>query len=77
MIHNSLPPRFAVPAASAGGVDLNQAPPTALAAAIWRQVGGISPVDQGKTVLAIIGVLSLLLFGWRISRQVEPDVEED
>jgi hypothetical protein len=75
MIHNSLPPRVAVPVAS-GSVDLNQAPPSALAAAIWRQVGGDTPVDQGKTVLAIVGVLSLLVFGWRVSRQAEPEHDE-
>jgi hypothetical protein len=47
-----------------------------LAAAIWRQVGGDTPVDQGKTVLAIVGVLSLLVFGWRVSRQAEPEHDE-
>ena len=76
-IHSSLPPRITTGVPASAGVDVNQAPPAALAAAIWRQVGGTTAVDQGKTILAIVGVLSLLVFGWRISRPREPEHDED
>ncbi len=75
LIHSALPPRIAVPP-TAAGVDLNQAPPAALAAAIWKQVGGATTLDQGKTLLALVGVLSLLILGWHLSSQREPDHEE-
>jgi serine protease Do len=75
LIHSALPPRIAVPP-TAAGVDLNQAPPTALAAAIWKQVGGKTALDQGKTILAVVGVLSLLVLGWRMSSQREVEHED-
>lgn len=74
LIHTALPPRVATGETAA---NLHTAPTGELAAAIWKQVGGTTAADQGKTILAIIGVLSLLIFGWRITSRGEPEVEED
>jgi hypothetical protein len=74
MIHSSLPPRVAT--AAAGG-NLDSAAPAELAAAVWKRVGGPTAVDQGKTALAVIGVFSLLIFGWRLSRRAEPEPDEE
>lgn len=74
-IHSTLPPRDA--AASSAGVDLNQAAPGQVLAAVWRMIGGTTALDQTKTVLAIVGVLSLLGFFWRMNSKPEPEVEPD
>ena len=74
-IHSTLPPRDA--AASPTGVDLNQAAPGQVLAAAWRMIGGTTPLDQTKTVLAIVGVLSLLGFFWRMNSRPEPEVDPD
>jgi hypothetical protein len=70
-----LPPRGS--GLTAPGVDLNEAPPDMLLAAAWKKIGGSSAIDQGKTVLALVGVLSLLLAFWRISSRREPEVQEE
>jgi hypothetical protein len=73
VLNATLPPR----AKSPGPVDLQKAPSTQLLAALWKQVGGKTPADQAKTVLAIIGGLSLLVVFWRVGRQREPEVDEE
>jgi hypothetical protein len=75
LIHSALPPRISVPSTTSG-ITIDEAPAAALAAAIWQQVGGKTAVDQGKTILAIVGVLSLLVLGWRIGSQREPEHED-
>ncbi|MDX1944851.1 MAG: serine protease [Pirellulaceae bacterium] len=73
--HSPLPPRDA-PAMTAG-TDLNSAPPDQLLAAAWKKLGGPTALDQGKTILAAIGILTLLVQFWRISRRPEPEVQEE
>jgi hypothetical protein len=73
--NSPLPPRSGF--APSGGVDLNQAPPDQLLAAAWKKIGGSSVVDQGKTVLALVGILSLLLGFWRLGSRREPEVQEE
>jgi hypothetical protein len=74
-MHNPLPPRH-VPASSPSG-SLADAPAAQLVAALWKQIGGTSAVDQLKTALAIIGGLTLLAIFWRLGSQPEPLPEED
>jgi len=59
------------------GVDLNHAPPDQLLAAAWKQIGGKTVIDQTKTILAGIGLLSLLVVFWRVGRQREPEHQEE
>ena len=42
----------------------------------WRKVGGESVWDQGKAVLALVGILALFVQFWRMSSQSEPPPEE-
>jgi hypothetical protein len=74
LIPATLAPRFSP---QSSGVDLNRAPPDQLLAAAWKQIGGTTVIDQSKTVLAGIGLLSLLVVFWRIGRQREPEHEEE
>jgi serine protease Do len=57
--------------------DLNQAPANQLLAAIWKQVGGPTLFDQTKTVLAMIGILSLIVVFLRFGSQKEREHEEE
>jgi serine protease Do len=56
---------------------LNEAPPGQLLAAFWKQVGGTTLVDQVKTVLAGVGILTLLVVFWRIGSQKEAEVQDE
>jgi hypothetical protein len=74
LMPTALSPRIGLAPAA---VDLNHAPPDQLLAAAWKQIGGTTIVDQTKTVLAGIGVLSLLIVIWRVGRQREPEHEDE
>jgi hypothetical protein len=71
-IQSSLPPR-----ASAAAIDLNQAPPDQVAAAIWKRLGGVTLFDQTKSVLAIIGVLAVMVQFWRFSSRPDRDADDE
>jgi hypothetical protein len=58
-------------------VDLNQAPPNQLLAAAWKKLGGTTFFDQTKSVLAIVGVLSVALLVWRIGGHKEAESYEE
>jgi hypothetical protein len=75
VVHTSLMPR--VGTENSAATDLNNAPPEKLLAAAWRQLGGTTPFDQAKTILAIFGGLAVLVAFWRVSKQREPEREED
>jgi hypothetical protein len=70
--HSPLPPRpgFQQPETAPLGTDH-------LALAVWQRVAGTSVWDQAKTVLAIVGVLTLLIQFWRLNHQPEPQPEAD
>jgi S1-C subfamily serine protease len=72
-LHGQLPPRIGagVPAS-----DLHTATPAELLAAAWRQMGGTTLIDQTKSVLALIGGLSLLVFFWRLGGHRDPHGDE-
>ena len=75
LLQSALPPRNGAAAAPAS--DLNSAPPGQLFAALWKQIGGPSVLDQIKTALAAIGVLGILILFWRMGRRTEPEVDAD
>jgi hypothetical protein len=75
-IHTSLPPRLGTDGKS-NGVDLNEAPPDQLLAAVWKRFGGSTLFDQTKAVLAIIGVLAVVVQFWRFSNRPEDRSDED
>jgi hypothetical protein len=71
----SLSPRKG--AGDAQPTSLQDAPADQLLVAAWQQIGGTTLVDQVKTVLAAFGVLSVVVFAWRmISRSDEPGEAE-
>jgi hypothetical protein len=70
-----LAPRVA--SSSQPGVDLNEAEPKQLMAAVWRQFGGETVFDQSKSVLAMIGVLALVVVFLRFGSQKEPEHHEE
>ena len=76
-IHASLPPRMGAGAAKGPGVDLNEAPPDQLLAAVWKRFGGATFFDQTKAVLAIIGVLAVVVQFWRFNSRSEERSDED
>jgi len=54
---------------------LETAPADQLIAAAWKQIGGSTLFDQGKTLLAVLGLLGLLIQFWRMNSR--PDVDDD
>jgi S1-C subfamily serine protease len=72
-----LPPRVGVPTVATAGADIGQAPPDQLLAALWKRFGGTTLADQTKSVLAIVGFLSLLIVFLRINRHKEPEGDVD
>jgi hypothetical protein len=54
-------------------VDLNQAPPNQLLAAVWRKLGGTTLFDQTKSILAIVGMLAVAVVLWRIGGHKEAE----
>jgi hypothetical protein len=48
-----------------------------LLAAAWKKIGGESPWDQGKAVLAAVGLLALFVLFWRMNSPPEPVPQED
>jgi hypothetical protein len=71
---NHLPER--VPAASSPP-DLAHAPPEKLLAALWRRFGGSTVFDQAKSVLAIVGFLSLVVVFLRFGSHKETEHHEE
>ncbi|WP_425614861.1 trypsin-like peptidase domain-containing protein [Anatilimnocola sp. NA78] len=66
VIHTPLPSR--VPTST----PLETAPADQLIAAAWKQVGGDTIWDQGKTALAGLGLLGLLYQFWRLNSRPDP-----
>lgn len=73
-VYAPLPPRQG---AASGAADIDQAPPERLLAAAWKKLGGETVLEQTKSVLAIIGMLSVVIQFWRFSSRKEPEVQED
>jgi S1-C subfamily serine protease len=71
-VHTSLAPR--VPGSPA--VDVHRASTQQLLAAMWHQFGGTTVYDQTRSVLAIVGIFSLVVFFWRMGGEKEPPHEE-
>ena len=69
-VMHSLPSR--VPSAT----PLETAPADQLIAAAWKQIGGSSLFDQGKTLLAVLGLLGLLIQFWRLNSRPDPADED-
>ncbi len=69
IVHTPLPARLP------NSAPLENAPADQLIAAAWKQIGGSTLFDQGKTLLAILGMLGLLFQFWRMNSR--PDVDED
>jgi hypothetical protein len=56
------------------GAPLEATPADQLIAAAWKQIGGSTLFDQGKTLLAVLGLLGLLIQFYRLnSRPDHPD----
>jgi hypothetical protein len=70
--HTPLAPR--VPGSPA--VDVKGASTQQLLAAVWHQFGGTSVYDQTRSVLAIVGIFSVVVFFWRMGGDKEPPHEE-
>jgi len=73
-IHTALTPRVGP---SSPAIDVSHAPPDKLLAAIWKHVGGTTLFDQTKTVLAMIGILSIVVVFLRFGGQKEREHEEE
>lgn len=69
IVHTPLAPRIPI------STPLEAAPADQLLAAAWKQVGGTTLFDQGKTLLAVLGLLGLLIQFWRMNSR--PDVPGD
>jgi hypothetical protein len=67
-----LTPRGGEPAAS-----LDHAPPEKLLALLWRRFGGTTIFDQTKSVLAIVGLLSIAVVFLRFGSRKEAPHEEE
>ena len=72
-VYAPLPPRQG----ASNAADIDQAPPERLLAAAWKKLGGQTVLEQTKSVLAIIGMLSVVIQFWRFSSRKEPEVQED
>ncbi len=70
--HSPLPPRQGLPAPEIANASADQ-----LLSAAWQRIGGTSFWDQSKTVLAIVGLLTLLIQFWRFNSHSEPPPEAD
>jgi hypothetical protein len=55
---------------------LESAPADELIAAAWKQIGGSTLFDQGKTLLAILGMLGLLFQFWRMNSRSDSHDDE-
>jgi S1-C subfamily serine protease len=77
--HGPSAPAALTPRVGAGppAIDVNHAPPEKLLAAIWRHVGGVTLFDQTKTVLAMIGVLTIVVVFLRFGGQKEREHEDE
>jgi serine protease Do len=64
-IQSSLLPRLGTKSSPA--VDVNEAPPDQLLAAVWKKFGGTTLFDQAKAVLAVVGLLAIAAHFWRAS----------
>jgi hypothetical protein len=73
-VNAGLPPRVQVP--TAGG-DLEDAPPEKLLAALWRRYGGDTPLDQAKSILAMIGAVAIAVVFIRFGSKKEPEHHEE
>ncbi|QDU30398.1 putative periplasmic serine endoprotease DegP-like precursor [Anatilimnocola aggregata] len=71
VIHTPLPSR--IPVSS----PLETAPADQLIAAAWKQVGGNTLWDQGKTALAGLGLLGLLYQFWRLNSRPDAVGDDD
>ena len=71
VMHTPLPSR--VPTST----PLETAPADQLIAAAWKQVGGNTLWDQGKTALAGLGLLGLLYQFWRLNSRPDPVGDDD
>jgi serine protease Do len=58
-------------------VNLQDSPPSELLAIIWQRVGGTTLFDQTKTVLAMIGSLTIVIVFLRFGSQKEREHEEE
>lgn len=56
---------------------LESAPADQLIAAAWKQVGGTTLFDQGKTLLAALGLLGLLIQFWRLNSRPDHPGDDD
>ncbi len=64
----------ALPSRVNTGAPLEATPADQLIAAAWKQIGGSTLFDQGKTLLAVLGLLGLLIQFYRLnSRPDHPD----
>lgn len=70
--HSPLPPRQGV-----APPEIAHAPADQLLAAVWQRVGGTTFWDQSKTVLAMIGILTLVIQFWRLNRHQDAPPEAD
>lgn len=71
VIHTPLPSRVA------SSTPLESTPADQLLVAAWKQVGGDTIWDQGKTALAALGLLGLLYQFWRLNSRPDPHGEDD
>jgi hypothetical protein len=70
--HTPLPPRLPTT-----GSPLEATPADQLIAAAWKQIGGTTIFDQGKTLLAVLGLLGLLIQFWRLNSRPDPVGDDD
>jgi S1-C subfamily serine protease len=71
VLHTPLPARIA------SSTPLETAPADQLLAAAWKQVGGSTLFDQGKTLLAVLGILGLLIQFWRMNSRPDAIGDDD
>jgi hypothetical protein len=74
-IQSSLPPRLGTKTSPA--VDVNEAPPDQLLAAVWKKFGGTTLFDQGKAVLAIVGLFAIAAHFWRASGRTSDSGDDE
>ncbi|WP_254508404.1 S1 family peptidase [Anatilimnocola floriformis] len=61
-----------LPSRVPNGAPLEATPADQLIAAAWKQIGGSTLFDQGKTLLAVLGLLGLLIQFWRLNSRPDP-----
>jgi hypothetical protein len=74
-IQSTLPPRLGTKTGAA--VDVNEAPPDQLLAAVWKKFGGTTLFDQAKAVLAIVGLLAIAAHFWRASSRASDSSDDE